>query len=122
GFVPRLASEVITTVVYYSVCRFVRRWIFGVNKKPTAAINTIQVLTFFALRNYVYSLESYRLFSLQLAGCIMTVRNAKLVGATEANSFSGWRDCERFLTKSGQSNRGWFPFLRSHIQPKDLPD
>ncbi|TPP63439.1 Mitochondrial carrier 2 [Fasciola gigantica] len=114
GLVPRLASEVITTVVYYSICRILRRWIFGRNRRRAGAVNIIQVLTFFALRNYVYSLE--------LAGCIMTVRGSKLAGAAEANSFSGWRECERFLVRSGQSNRGWFPFLRSHIQAKDLPD
>ncbi|KAA0193524.1 Mitochondrial carrier 2 [Fasciolopsis buskii] len=113
GLVPRLASEVITTVVYYSFCRILRR-IFGTSKKRAGAVNILQVLAFFALRNYVYSLE--------LAGCIMSVRGSKLAGAAEANSFSGWRECERFLVHSGQSNRGWFPFLRSHIQAKDLPD
>lgn len=71
---------------------------------------------------FLMSLFTYFVFISQLAGCIMSVRGSKLAGAAEANSFSGWRECERFLVHSGQSNRGWFPFLRSHIQAKDLPD
>ncbi|CAL8074156.1 unnamed protein product [Calicophoron daubneyi] len=114
GIVPRLLGELMTTVVYYLACRIIRRTVFGVKRRRPLTMCVVQMLIYFGLRSYVYTYE--------LTGCIMTVRGSKLLAATEANSFSGWRECKRYLSQSGQNSRGWLPFLRSHVQTKDLPD
>ncbi|KAF6768258.1 hypothetical protein AHF37_08834 [Paragonimus kellicotti] len=113
GLVPRLLGELIATVAYFSACRFIRRGIVGLKRKRTASLSAAEVLIYFGLRNYVYPFE--------LTGCIQSVRGAKLVAAAESNRFSDWRSLERHLTSSGQANRGWFPFFRSHVQPSHLP-
>ncbi|CAH8519011.1 unnamed protein product [Dicrocoelium dendriticum] len=113
GLFPRLLGELISTAAYYSACRLFRHLVFGLHRKRSNSLNVLELATYCGIRNCIYPLE--------LTGCIMTVRHAKLALASEANSFSSWRQLCSYLTRSGQSSRGWFPFLRSHVQDKHLP-
>ncbi|KAG5448910.1 Mitochondrial carrier 2 [Clonorchis sinensis] len=113
GIIPRLFGELIGTVVYYTTCRLIRRWIFGIQRKRSTSLCMSEVLVYLGLRGYVYPFE--------LTGCIMTLRGANLLAANEANLFSSWRPLRSYLIASGQANRGWFPICRSHVQSKHIP-
>ncbi|VUZ52721.1 unnamed protein product [Hymenolepis diminuta] len=107
GLVPRMLWELSRLGMYILIYSLINRSAVGV---PQHLSNN-----FFFLLNILTDVAvNVAAYPLQVVGSVMALHGSRISTSevAQANSFSSWRECLRFLISQGLQYRGYFPFWR----------